>query len=385
MTTSAGKSITSSALLTSPQSPSSELLPVQQQHQRQQHHHNFFVIDFVAGGMSGAITKTLSAPIERIKLLMQTQRANRDVFVPYKNSIDCMHRVYREQGIRSFWRGNVAGVLRYFPSQAMNFSFKDRYQIWFLPKTTQITSFWTVFGSNLAAGGMAGGTALLASYPLDVVRTRMAADVRGGVGTGQLGVVRCIGHMWRGGGIVSFYRGLYVALTGVVVFKALYMGGYDTCKLVLGLNNRDSSIWGRLITAQAITTTAGTLCYPFDTVKRRLMVQEQQLMSVTTTTIPSEVGRDSSKSNSGVSSACDSKSSTGSGSRSNPHAAKYAAKYRNGLHCVRTILREEGIRGLYCGLPANLVRGLSGSLLLVGYDEAKILLQPLVAVVRTYQ
>jgi hypothetical protein len=55
------------------------------------------------------------------------------------------------------------------------------------------------------------------------------------------------------------------------------------------------------------------------------------------------------------------------------------------LHCVRTILREEGIRGLYSGLPANLVRGLSGSLLLVGYDEAKVLLQPLVAVASAYQ
>ena len=55
-------------------------------------------------------------------------------------------------------------------------------------------------------------------------------------------------------------------------------------------------------------------------------------------------------------------------------------KYRNGWHCVRTILREEGIRGLYAGLPANLVRGFSGSLLLVGYDEIRALLQPLVTV-----
>jgi len=97
-----------------------------------------------------------------------------------------------------------------------------------------------------------------------------------------------------------------------------------------------------------ITTGAGTLCYPFDTVKRRLMVQEQQLLLQTAAAVPSP-------------------------------STLITTKYRNGMHCVRTILREEGVRGLYAGLPANLVRGFSGSLLLVGYDEIRALLQPLVA------
>jgi solute carrier family 25 (adenine nucleotide translocator) protein 4/5/6/31 len=116
------------------------------------------------------------------------------------------------------------------------------------------------------------------------------------------------------------------------------MGGYDTAKSHL---HADASVWLRLAVAQAITTGAGTLCFPFDTVKRRLMVQEQQLMVL----------------------------AAGA-------ATAGPAKYRNGVHCVRVILREEGFFGLYAGLPANLLRGLSGSLLLVGYDEAKKFLQP---------
>lgn len=104
--------------------------------------------------------------------------------------------------------------------------------------------------------------------------------------------------------------------------------------------------------AQVITTGAGTLCYPFDTVKRRLMVQAQQLLLQTKTGVPSP-----------------------------SPSPLITTKYRNGLHCVRTILAEEGVRGLYAGLPANLVRGFSGSLLLVGYDEIRALLQPLVTTV----
>ena len=306
-----------------------------------------FVVDLLAGGMSGAVTKTLAAPIERVKLLMQTQRSNQDLKIPYRHSWDCVVRVYQEQGLWSFWRGNVASVLRYFPSQAMNFAFKDQYQQWFL-KTNGGTppSFWVQFATNLVSGGMAGGTAMLASYPLDVVRTRMAADVQAQV---QRNLRSCVVNMWRDGGIGEFYRGLPVALTGVVVFKALYMGGYDTAKLLTRDENNSNSVWIRLVMAQVITTGAGTLCYPFDTVKRRLMVQAQQLLHHTTTTATSPI--------------------------------IMTTKYRNGLHCVRTILREEGVRGLYAGLPANLVRGFSGSLLLVGYDEIKSFLQPLIAAV----
>lgn len=62
---------------------------------------------------------------------MQTQRINTSLSVKYRNPIDCVLRVYRDQGLLSFWRGNLANVYRYFPSQAMNFAFKDKYRVYF--------------------------------------------------------------------------------------------------------------------------------------------------------------------------------------------------------------------------------------------------------------
>lgn len=94
-----------------------------------------FAADLVAGGISGGIAKTASAPIDRVKLLMQTQAINTAITRPYTSILDCVMRVYKEQGFLSFWRGNLANIYRYFPNQALNFAFKDKYKEFFIGKT----------------------------------------------------------------------------------------------------------------------------------------------------------------------------------------------------------------------------------------------------------
>ena len=79
----------------------------------------------------------------------------------YKGIVDCFSRVYREQGFYSFWRGNVVNVVRYFPTQALNFAFKDTYKKMFMDGLDKNKDFWKFFAGNLAAGGAAGATSLL--------------------------------------------------------------------------------------------------------------------------------------------------------------------------------------------------------------------------------
>lgn len=90
--------------------------------------------------------------------------------------MNCFTRVYREQGLLSFWRGNLPNVLRYFPIQALSFVFKDFYKRTFNPydKNKESVKF---FIGNMAAGGAAGASSLLCVYPLDFARTRLALDV----------------------------------------------------------------------------------------------------------------------------------------------------------------------------------------------------------------
>ena len=79
---------------------------------------NNFVKDFFMGGISAAVSKTAVAPIERVKLLLQVQDKIKGITEEekYKGIVDCFVRVNREQGFVSFWRGNLANVIRYFPT-----------------------------------------------------------------------------------------------------------------------------------------------------------------------------------------------------------------------------------------------------------------------------
>merc|ERR1711879_842155 len=142
-----------------------------------------FLIDFALGGVSGAVAKTLTAPIERIKLVVQTQDANpkiRSGEVPrYTGMVDCGTRVLKDQGFKRFWDGNAVNCIRYFPTQAFNLSFKDSIKKLF-PKYNAKKDFGMFFLTNLASGGLAAAGSLCIVYPLDYSRTRLASDVGSG-------------------------------------------------------------------------------------------------------------------------------------------------------------------------------------------------------------
>ncbi|KAG8736861.1 ADP/ATP carrier protein, partial [Ceratobasidium sp. 428] len=109
-----------------------------------------FMTSFMMGGVSAAISKTMTAPIERVKLLVQNQdemiKSGR-LKAPYGGVIDCFRRTYAEEGSRSFWRSNNVNVIRYFPTQALNFSFKDYFKSMFGFKKEE--GWWKWAGGNV--------------------------------------------------------------------------------------------------------------------------------------------------------------------------------------------------------------------------------------------
>merc|ERR1719412_3303259 len=91
---------------------------------------------------------------------------------PYGGVIDCFKRTISQEGVGPLWRGNLANCLRYFPTQALNFAFKDKIKQQFKVKKTD--GFGVKLGKNVAAGGLAGAMSLLFVYSLDYARTRLA-------------------------------------------------------------------------------------------------------------------------------------------------------------------------------------------------------------------
>jgi len=296
-----------------------------------------FAKDFVAGGVSAAISKTAVAPIERVKLLLQVQHVSKQIAADqrYKGIVDCFVRIPREQGFLSFWRGNLANVIRYFPTQALNFAFKDKYKQVFLGGVDKKTQFWRYFAGNLASGGAAGATSLCFVYPLDFARTRLAADVgKGGAATGAArrefnGLGDCLTKIFKADGLTGLYRGFGVSVQGIIIYRAAYFGFFDTAKGMLPDPKKTPLVISWMI-AQAVTTVSGIISYPFDTVRRRMMMQS---------------GR--------------------------PEAER---QYKNTIDCWRKIAAQEGSKAFFKGALSNVFRGTGGAFVLVLYDEIKAFL-----------
>jgi solute carrier family 25 (adenine nucleotide translocator) protein 4/5/6/31 len=107
--------------------------------------------DLIIGGTAGAIAKTAMAPVERVKLLLQTMDSNPDVISGkverYKGIGDCFRRVMAEQGPKAFWRGNLVNCLRYAPQQGSALAFNDLINNKIFPKYDSKTDFWKSFVS----------------------------------------------------------------------------------------------------------------------------------------------------------------------------------------------------------------------------------------------
>merc|ERR1712022_30466 len=276
-----------------------------------------FAIDFVLGGLSGAISKTLTAPIERVKLVIQTQDANPRIMsgeVPRYTGIgNCFSRILAEQGLASFWRGNLTNVIRYFPTQAFNLAFKDSIKKLF-PKYSPKTDFWKFFAVNLASGGLAGAGSLTIVYPLDYARTRLASDV----GSGKrdfTGLGDCIVKTAKGpAGVMGLYNGFGVSVAGIIAYRGVQFGTFDT---IMGLNpyKNDKGAMGMLSTffsAQTAVLCSAFFTYPFDTIRRRLQMQSEK---------PPE-----------------------------------QRLYKGTFHCAQKIIKDEGLNALFKGFVANAFR-----------------------------
>ncbi|MFQ6625437.1 hypothetical protein Gotur_004774 [Gossypium turneri] len=197
-----------------------------------------FAIDFLMGGVSAAVSKTAAAPIERVKLLIQNQdemiKSGR-LSEPYKGIGDCFKRTIKDEGFGSLWRGNTANVIRYFPTQALNFAFKDYFKRLFNFKKDR-DGYWKWFAGNLASGGAAGASSLLFVYSLDYARTRLANDAKAAKKGGERqfnGLVDVYRKTLKSDGIAGLYRGFNISCVGIIVYRGLYFGMYDSLKPVL--------------------------------------------------------------------------------------------------------------------------------------------------------
>lgn len=177
----------------------------------------------------------------------------------------------------------------------------------------------------MASGSAAGATTSLFLYHLDYARTRLGTDGRGSAVSGQRqfsGILDVYSKTLSSDGIVGLYRGFGASIIGITMYRGMYFGIYDTMKPVVLVGPLEGNFLASFLLGWSVTTVSGVCAYPFDTVRRRMMLTSGQ-----------------------------------------------PSKYRNALHAFREIVYLEGFTALFRGVTANMLLGVAGAGVLAGYDQ----------------
>ncbi|EWY91224.1 hypothetical protein FOYG_08401 [Fusarium oxysporum NRRL 32931] len=268
---------------------------------------------FCAGGVAGAVSRTVVSPLERLKILMQIQSVGRDA---YKLSVGkALSKMWREEGWRGFMRGNGTNCIRIVPYSAVQFSSYNFYKR---------NIFESYPGADLApitrliCGGIAGITSVFLTYPLDIVRTRLSIQSASFAELGnrpdQLpGMWTTLVQMYKTeGGMSALYRGIIPTVAGVAPYVGLNFMVYESVRKYLTPEGEQNPNATRKLLAGAISGAVAQTCtYPFDVLRRRFQINTMSGMGY---------------------------------------------QYKGITDAIRVIVTQEGIKGLYKGIVPNLLK-----------------------------
>ncbi|CAN0909580.1 Mitochondrial substrate carrier family protein B [Linum grandiflorum] len=204
--------------------------PPVQQHQHQQSQIGT-ISQLVAGGVAGALSKTCTAPLARLTILFQIQGMHSTAASLSKASIwHEASRIVREEGVRAFWKGNLVTIAHRLPYSSVNFYAYEHYKE-LLHRVPGLGSHKDSIGGDVfvhfLGGGMAGVTAATATYPLDLVRTRLAAQTNV---IYYRGISHALQTICKEEGVRGLYKGLGATLLGVGPNIALSFSVYESLR-----------------------------------------------------------------------------------------------------------------------------------------------------------
>ena len=271
-----------------------------------------FTAAFCAGGVAGAVSRTVVSPLERLKILYQVQSAGR---TEYQLSIaKALKKMWTDEGWRGLMRGNGTNCIRIVPYSAVQFGSFNIYKRFAEPYPgADIDPL-----RRLICGGCAGITSVTFTYPLDIVRTRLSIQTASFETLGKHqgkppGMWTTMINMYKTeGGVFGLYRGIIPTVAGVAPYVGLNFMAYEAVRQYFTPEGDKNPVWYRKLAAGAISGAFAQTCtYPFDVLRRRFQVNTMSGMGY---------------------------------------------QYKSIWDAVRTITAQEGFFGLYKGIVPNLLK-----------------------------
>ncbi|XP_065183603.1 solute carrier family 25 member 16-like [Sycon ciliatum] len=225
----------------------------------------------VSGGVAGCCAKTTTAPLDRLKILYQAKNQHYAKLQIWSGFL----AIYSKESLLGYYKGNGAMMARIFPYAAIQFTAYERYKK-ILMKMPQLGPL-----NKFASGSLAGITAVTFTYPLDIVRARLAFQVNENK---YRGIVHTLFSMMREeGGARAVYRGFVPTILGMIPYAGVAFYTYEALKFVcfnhfpeyLTMETGHGavlSVPGSLGCGACSGLIAQITSYPLDVVRRRMQL-----------------------------------------------------------------------------------------------------------------
>jgi len=254
-----------------------------------------------AGAIGGAVSRTATAPLDRLKVYLQiqttspqrlmqaakkgviqgeTQVTKRLISSTYYNIVNAIKNLYSSGGLINFFRGNGLNVVKIAPESAIKFFAyeKSKVAVANLMGKKDINSIG--MSGRFLSGGLGGVISQFAIYPLETIKTRMmsSSGVSSNVSYGGNVLLRTANEMWKIQGIRSFYKGLIPALIGVFPYAAVDMSVYESLKLAYikheksrhdGMEPNQTNVFVSLGCGMISGSIGASIVYPLSLVRTR--------------------------------------------------------------------------------------------------------------------
>ncbi|XP_042391862.1 calcium-dependent mitochondrial ATP-magnesium/phosphate carrier protein 3-like [Zingiber officinale] len=220
----------------------------------------------IAGGVAGATSRTTTAPLDRLKVILQVQTTQACILPATK-------KIWRESGFLGFFRGNGLNVMKVAPESALRFFAFELLKDYIVKAKGTDKSDIGASG-RLIAGGLAGAVAQTAIYPLDLVKTRLQTHACEGSRVPSLATLTK--DIWVHEGPRAFYRGVVPSLLGIIPYAGIDLTAYETLKEMSRtyiLNNTEPGPLVQLGCGTISGALGATCVYPLQVIRTRMQAQ----------------------------------------------------------------------------------------------------------------
>ncbi|KAK6204854.1 mitochondrial ADP/ATP carrier protein [Scheffersomyces amazonensis] len=232
---------------------------------------------FIAGGVAGAVSRTVVSPFERAKILLQVQGPGSNH--AYQGMFPTIFKMYREEGWRGLFRGNLLNCVRIFPYSAVQFAVFEKCKEIMLGQRPHTTHNLTS-GERLIGGSIAGVVSVAVTYPLDLIRARITIQTASlsKLDKAKLSkpptVVSTFKEVVKNeGGFLALYKGIVPTSLGVAPYVAINFALYEKCREYMENSdfNFSNPVW-KLSAGAFSSFVGGVLIYPLDVLRKRFQV-----------------------------------------------------------------------------------------------------------------